>query len=171
MRRRKFISMLGSAAGWPLAARAQQTRLPTVGYFGASTVSSQSQRVTAFGRRLHELGWIEGRNIAIEYRWAEGHFERSAALIAELVRLNVDVIVTHATENVIAAKQATSVIPIVFAVAGDPVGNGLFASLAQLGSNVTGLSIQAPDRWQATPTLARGPPQARAVGDLGQYEQ
>ena len=96
-------------------------------------------------QRLRELGWIEGRTVAIEYRWAEGRVERSAEFAAEFVRLKIDVIVTAATAPVVAAKQATSVIPIVFAAAADPVGNGLVASLARPGGNVTGLSIQSPD--------------------------
>ena len=96
-------------------------------------------------QRLRELGWIEGRTVAIEYRWAEGRSERFAEIAAEFVRLKVDVIVTSGTAAVVAAKQATSVIPIVFAVAGDPVGSGLVASLARPGGNVTGLSIQAAD--------------------------
>ena len=100
------------------------------------------QRTTAFVQRLRQLGWIEGRTVAIEYRWAEGRYERFAEIAAEFVRLKVDVIVTAATAPVIAAKQATSVIPIVFAVAGDPVGSGLVASLARPGGNVTGLSLQ-----------------------------
>jgi putative tryptophan/tyrosine transport system substrate-binding protein len=98
-------------------------------------------------RRLcsSELGWVEGQTVAIEYRWAEGRYERSPAIIAEFVRLNADVIVTHSTPNVMAAKQVTSVIPIVFASAGDPVGNRLVTSLARPGANVTGLSVQSTD--------------------------
>src|SRR5262252_5343267 len=117
MRRRDFISLLGSAvAAWPLAARAQQsTKLPTVGFLGASTLSAWSPWVAAFVQRLRELGWTEGRTIAIEYRWAEGRTERYVEIAAEFVRLKVDVIVTQGTATVIAAKQATSVIPIVFA--------------------------------------------------------
>ena len=150
MRRREFITLIGGAAAWPLAARAQQSarhagKLPTVGFLGANTPSSMSHWTAAFVQRLRELGWIEGRNLAIEYRWAEGHLDRSPALIAELVRLKVDVIVTHATVNVIAAKQATSVIPIVFAAVSDPVGNNVVASLARPGGNVTGLSAQISD--------------------------
>ena len=147
MRRREFITLLGgAAAAWPLAARAQQpAKLPTIGYLGANTPSAESQRIAAFVQRLRELGWIEGRTVAIEYRWAEGRNERFAEIAAEFVRLKVDVIVTAGTAAVVAAKQATSVIPIVFAVAGDPVGTGLVASLARPGGNVTGLSLQATD--------------------------
>ena len=110
-----------------------------------NTRSLDSHRVGAFLQRLHELRWIAGRNVAIEYRWGEGRIEPLAELAAELVRLKVDVIVTSGTRQVVAAKQATSVIPIVFAAVGDPVGTGLVASLARPGGNVTGLSLQATD--------------------------
>src|SRR5215831_15731903 len=146
MRRREFIALLGSGvAAWPLVARAQQPAMPVVGYLGSGTPTTQSQWVAAFVQRLRELGWIEGRTVSIEYRWAEGHTERAGEIAAEFVRRKVDVIVTSATTLVAAAKQATSVIPIVFATAGDPVGTGLVASLARPGGNVTGLSIQTTD--------------------------
>ena len=147
MRRREFITLLGGAAvAWPLAARAQQPgKLPTIGFLGGNAPSTQSQWTAAFVQRLRELGWFEGRNLAIEYRWAEGRFDRSPEIVAEFVRLKVDVIVTHGTPNVVAAKQATSVIPIVFAAVADPVGNNLVAGLARPGGNVTGLSAQIPD--------------------------
>ena len=110
MKRREFITLLGgAAAAWPLAARAQQpAKLPTIGFLGPNTPSLDSRRVGAFVQRLRELGWIEGRNVAIEYRWAEGRTERLAEFAAEFVRLKVDVIVTSGTPPVIAAKQATS---------------------------------------------------------------
>jgi putative ABC transport system substrate-binding protein len=146
MKRREFITLLGSAAAWPLAARAQQTgKLPTIGFLGQSTPSAMSQWVAAFVQRLRELGWIEGRTVAIEYRWAEGRDERYAQIAAEFVRLKVDIIVTSGTQQVLAVKQATSVIPIIFAAAGDPVAGGLVASLARPGGNVTGLSSQTAD--------------------------
>ena len=147
MRRREFITLLGGAAtAWPLAARAQQpTKLPTIGYLGTAVPSAWSPWTAAFVQRLRELGWIEGRTIAIEYRWAEGRNERFDEIAAEFVRRKVDVILTLSTPTVVAAKQATSVIPVVFAAAGDPVGTGLVASLARPGGNVTGLSLQAPD--------------------------
>src|SRR5437660_3631869 len=147
MRRREFMTLLGGAAAtWPLTARAQQpARLPTIGFLGSTTPAPQSQWTAAFVQRLRELGWIEGRTVAIEYRWAEGRSERFAEFAAEFVRLKVDVILTHNTPPVLAAKQATSVIPIVFATAADPVGTGIVASLARPGSNVTGLSSQTPD--------------------------
>jgi putative tryptophan/tyrosine transport system substrate-binding protein len=147
MRRREFITLLGgAAAAWPVAVRAQQAgRLPTIGFLGANTSSVQSRWTAAFIQRLRELGWIEGRTVAIEYRWAETRFERSPEIIAEFVRLKVDVIVTHATENILAAKQGTSVIPIVFAAVADPVGIGVVGSLARPGGNITGLSNQFTD--------------------------
>src|SRR5262245_9452444 len=147
VKRRDFITLIGgAAAAWPVVARAQQTaKLPTIGFLGANTPSVQSRWTAAFVQRLRELGWIEGRNVAIEYRWAETRFERSPEIIAEFVRLKVDVIVTHATENIRAAKQGTSVIPIVFAAVADPVGMGVVNSLARPGGNITGLSNQFTD--------------------------
>ena len=145
--RRKFLAtLLGGVAGWPLTARAQQPgKLPIVGFLGATTPSAQSQWTAAFVQRLRELDWIEGRNVAIEHRWMEGRNERAAEIAAEFVQLRVDVIVVQGTAAVVAARQATSVIPIVFAAAGDPVGSGLVASLARPGGNVTGLSNQQAD--------------------------
>jgi len=147
MTRREFISLLaGAAAALPLAARAQQAaKLPTIGFMGQTTRSAAGEWTAAFVQRLRELGWIDGRNVAIEYRWGEGRDERFAEIAAEFVRLKVDVIVTSGTPQVLAAKQATSVIPIVFATAGDPVGTGLVTSLARPGGNVTGLSNQMTD--------------------------
>lgn len=145
IRRREFIAALGGAAAWPLTAHAQRAKLPTIGLLGGATPSAQAQWTAAFVQRLRELGWVEGQTVAIEYRWAEGRFERSAEIIAEFVHLKVDVIVTHATANVATAKRVTSVIPIVFPSAGDPVGNSLVASLARPGGNITGLSVQSPD--------------------------
>ena len=144
--RRKFLATLGgAAAAWPLAARAQQAgRLPTIGFLGMNPPVAQSQWTAAFVQRLRELGWIEGRTAVVEYRWAEGRTERAAEFVTEFVQLKVDVIVTVGAA-VPAAKQVTSVIPIVFAAANDPVGRGLVASLARPGGNVTGLSIQSTD--------------------------
>jgi putative ABC transport system substrate-binding protein len=150
MRRREFVTLLGSAAAaygasWPLAARAQQpARLPTTGFFGTTSALAWSQYVAAFARRLRELGWIESSTVAIEYRWAEGRRERLTAIAAEFVGLKVDVIVT-AGSAFRALKQATSVIPIVLAIAEDPVEAGFVASLARPGGNITGLAIQRAD--------------------------
>src|SRR5262245_31954118 len=129
--RRRFIALIGGvAAAWPLGARAQQAGKPaTIGFLGANP-SIEGSRVAALVQRLRELGWIEGRNLAIEYRWAEGRNEHYAENAAELVRLKVDVIVTSATPPTVAAKQATAVIPIVFAAVTDPVGTGVVATLS-----------------------------------------
>jgi ABC-type uncharacterized transport system substrate-binding protein len=145
VKRRDFITLLGGAVAWPLAARAQQAKRPIVGFLGDSTPLAENERAAAFARRLHDLGWIDGRTIAIEYRWADARSDRLAEIAAEFSRLKVDVIVTGGTPATMAAKQATSVIPIVFATAGDPVGVGLVASLARPGGNVTGLSVLAVD--------------------------
>jgi putative ABC transport system substrate-binding protein len=146
MKRRDFITLVGGVATvWPLAARAQQPKLPIIGYLGATTASAQKQWVDAFLQRLSELGWTEGRTVAIEYRWGEGRSERTAEAAAELVQNRVDVILAGGTAPAVAAKKATAVIPIVFGLAGDPVGIGLVASLARPGGNVTGLSAEAVD--------------------------
>jgi putative ABC transport system substrate-binding protein len=143
MKRREFISLLGGAAvGWPFVAHAQQVgKLPIIGFLGADA-SAFSPWTAAFVTHLRELGWIENRNVAIEYRWSEGRTERYAEIAAEFARLKVDVILTVGSA-VPTVRQVTSVIPIVFAVAIDPVGSGLVASLAKPGGNVTGLSLQA----------------------------
>jgi putative tryptophan/tyrosine transport system substrate-binding protein len=131
VKRREFITLLGGTAAWPLAARAQHVgKPPTIGFLGSTSPSTQGQWVAAFVQRLRELGWMEGRNLAIELRWAEGRSERYSEIVAEFMRDKVDVIVTAGTEPVVAAQRATSVIPIVFAAAGDPVGTGLVGSLA-----------------------------------------
>ena len=146
MRRREFITLLGgAAAAWPLAARTQQPgKLPTIGLLGSDS-AAWSHLVSALMQRLRVLGYSENRNIVIEYRWTEGHGERYAAIAAELVRLKVAVIVALGTPAILAAKKATAVIPIVFPLASDPVGDGLVASLARPGGNVTGLSNEQPD--------------------------
>ena len=147
MQRREFITLFGGAAAtWPLAAHAQQpAKLPTIGFLGPQTQAAQREWTEAFLQRMAEHGWVDGRTVAIEYRWGEGRSERFAEIAAEFVRLKVDIIVTAGTAAVIAAKQATSVIPIVFGTAGDPVGTGLVPSLARPGGNVTGLSNQSAD--------------------------
>jgi putative tryptophan/tyrosine transport system substrate-binding protein len=146
VKRRAFITLLGgAAAAWPLAARAQQVKLRTIGFLGANTPSTDGQWVAAFVQRLRERGWIDGHTVAIEYRWAEGRAERAADIAAELVRLKVDIIVTYATVPALAAKHATAAIPIVFAAVSDPVGTGLVANLARPGANATGLSNQMVD--------------------------
>src|SRR5262245_2819626 len=146
-KRRELIALLASAAAaWPLAARAQsQRKLPVIGFLGANAPSAESQWVTAFVQRIRELGWIDGRTVSIEYRWAEGRAERAADIATEFVKLKVDVIVTYGTSPALAAKHATPTIPIVFATAGDAVGTGLITTLARPGGNVTGTSLQQTD--------------------------
>jgi putative ABC transport system substrate-binding protein len=147
VRRRDFITLLGGAAVpsllWPLAARAQQ-KLPTIGFLGPASASAMSVWTAAFVQRLRELGWIEGRSLAIEYRWGDGRADRLSEIAAEFVRLKVDVIVTTGTA-VPLLKQATSTIPIVFTIANDPIGSGLVTSLSRPGGNATGLSQLAAD--------------------------
>jgi putative ABC transport system substrate-binding protein len=147
VRRREFITLLGGAAAlWPLAGRAQPSgKLTTIGFLGGATEPATRTWLAAFVQRLRELGWIEGRTIEIQYRWAEGRSQRAAELAADLVRLKVNIIVTNGATFVIAAKQATSTIPIVFAAAGDPVAAGIVSSLARPGGNVTGMSVQSID--------------------------
>jgi putative tryptophan/tyrosine transport system substrate-binding protein len=144
MKRREFITLLSGAAVWPLSARAQQTgRVPTIGFLGAATAAVWAPWTAAFENRLQELGWMKGRTLVIEYRWAEGQSTRFAEIATEFARINVDAIVTAGSDPVIKAKQVTSVIPIVFALAIDSAG--LVASLARPGGNVTGLSLQSAD--------------------------
>jgi putative tryptophan/tyrosine transport system substrate-binding protein len=146
MDRRTFIAGLGSLMGIPLVVEAQQAgKVTTIGLMGSGTAAAQKLWTTAFVERLRELGWTEGRTVAIEYRWAEGRSDRFSEIAAEFVRRNVDVIVTHNTPPTVAAKKATAIIPIVFATAGEPVASGIVTSLARPGGNVTGLSSQAPD--------------------------
>jgi putative ABC transport system substrate-binding protein len=146
MRRREFLGVLGgAAAAWPMAARGQRAVLPTIGYLGATTAVGESARIDALNQRLRELGWIEGNTVAIQYRWGEGRAERFPDLAAELVRLPVNIILAASTAAALACKQATSVIPIVFPLTGDPTSTGLVASLARPGGNITGLTNQASD--------------------------
>jgi putative ABC transport system substrate-binding protein len=142
--RREFIAALGGAAAWPLAARAQQpNKLPTIGLL-TPDASSWSGWTAAFAGRLSQLGWIEGRTVATEHRWSEGRPDRVAEFAAEFVQQKVDVIVTYGGA-VATVKQATASIPIVFAIAGDPVGSGFVANLAHPGGNVTGMSLEQND--------------------------
>jgi putative ABC transport system substrate-binding protein len=143
-RRREFITLLGGAAAWPLAGRAQQ-KPPTIGFLGAASASAMSAWSSAFVQRLRELGWVEGRTINIEYRWADGKADRLSEIAAEFVQLKVDVILTTGSA-VPVLKQATSTIPIVFTIANDPIGAGLVTSLSRPGGNATGLSQLAAER-------------------------
>jgi putative ABC transport system substrate-binding protein len=135
----------GAAAMWPLAARGQQPgKVPTIGFLGATTASTWKSWTAAFVERLGQLGWTEGRSVAIEYRWADGKTENFAQIAAEFVQRKVDIIVTSGAAGA-AVKQATSTIPVVLALASDPIGSGLVANLSRPGGNITGLSSQTPD--------------------------
>ena len=168
MKRRDFIAGLCGTAAWPVAAHAEQpTKLPTIGFLGTTTPSAWVDYVPAFVQRLRELGWVEGRTVAIEYRWAEGRNDRFGEIAVEFARLKVDIIVTSGGAGV-AAKQATSTIPIVLALANDPVGSGLATSLARPGGNVTGLSLLAPDlAGKRLENLRRVLPDVRRLAILG----
>jgi putative ABC transport system substrate-binding protein len=172
MQRRSFIGLLAGAMSWPLAPHAQQSaRLPIIGFLGSGTPATYSQWVVAFVQRLRELDRVEGRNIAMEYRWAEGRSERYPEIAAEFVRIKVDVIVTVATLATLAVKQATSVVPIVFVAVSDPVGTGLVASLARPGGNVTGLANQQADlagkRLQLLHEVVPGLRRLAILGNIG----
>jgi putative tryptophan/tyrosine transport system substrate-binding protein len=146
VRRRDFVKLLGAAAGWPFATRAQQSaKQVVVGYLSANSEAADRSRRMAFAQRFGELGWVEGKSAHIEYRWADGMVARAAEIVPELVRLPVDIVVTGGDAFALTVKRATTTIPIVFASAGDPVGNGLVESLARPGGNVTGLSLQLPE--------------------------
>jgi putative tryptophan/tyrosine transport system substrate-binding protein len=157
MRRREFIALLSSSAvAWPLAAPAQRAgSLPRIGFLGASTPSATGPLLAAFVQRLRELGWHDGQSVVIEYRWAEGRADRIREIAAEFAGRKVDVIITHGNVAVAAAKRATSDIPIVFATANDPLGEGLIANLARPGGNVTGLSLQQTDTAEKRLALLR----------------
>jgi putative tryptophan/tyrosine transport system substrate-binding protein len=184
VKRRTFILALGGAATspcfvWPLAA---QRKLPTIGFLGSASPLTWKNYVAAFEQRLHELGWLEGKTVTLEYRWAEGRSERFAEISAEFVRLKVDVIVTGGSAA-LAAKQATSEIPIVFVLGADPLGAGLVKSLSRPGGNVTGLSVQSNDivgkrlelLHEAIPSLRRlaiiaNPASAQAASELQEVQ-
>src|SRR5215470_14717967 len=150
MNRRKFITLLGgAAAAWPLTSRAHRPAVPVVGFVGSESLDSYAERLRAFHQGLRETGFVEGRNVAVEYRWAEGEYGRFPALLADLVARKVAVIVAVAgTPPALAAKAATATIPIVFLTAGDPVATGLVSSLARPGGNITGVTSLAVELGQ-----------------------
>jgi hypothetical protein len=167
-RRRDVIALLAGASAWPTAAQAQQRILPTIGFLGTAVPSTMSEWTAALEQRLRELGWVEGRTVTIAYRWAESRLERYVEIAAEFVRLNVDVIVTTVPAAP-AAKQATSVIPIVFILASDPVGTGLVASLAPGRQHHRALHPGDRPCQQAGGASARSRPGPEDGRDPGQH--
>ena len=147
MKRREFITLLGgAAAAWPLRARAQQpSKMARIGFLGSATAVGSAKTVEALRAGLRDFGYVEGTNIGIEFRWAEGKYDRLSDLVAELIGLNVDVIVTHGTPGTRTAKQATTTIPIVMAISGDAIATGIVASLAQPEANLTGSTFFLPE--------------------------
>src|SRR5438477_4621238 len=143
MRRRDFIIFLaGAMAACPLAARAQQKPMPVIGFLGLTTPASATPAVAGFRQGLSETGFVEGRNVAIEYRWAEARYERLPVLAADLVSRKIDLLLATGPQGPRAARNATATVPIVFVYGGDPVADGLVPSLARPGSNLTGVAIQ-----------------------------
>jgi putative ABC transport system substrate-binding protein len=171
MRRRTFIAGLAGGAALPLAAHAQRTgKPPIIGYIGSNTEAIDRPRVDAFSRRLADLGWAEGRNIVLDARWTQGVVARAGEIATEFARQGVDLILTAGDAQVIAAKRATDTIPIIFAAVGDPVGNGLVASLAHPGGNASGLSIQLTDSVGKRIDLLRDLlPNLRRLGLIGNF--
>jgi putative tryptophan/tyrosine transport system substrate-binding protein len=146
VKRREFITLLGGTAAWPLAARAQQAgKVARIGFLGATSPAGIESRLERFRAGLRDLGYVEGKDIFIDFRWAEGNYARLAEYAAELVRLKVDILVTYGTPGTLAAKKATETVPIVMLVSGDAVATGIIASLARPGGNVTGSTFFDPE--------------------------
>ena len=173
MRRREFITLVVGVTTWPLAARAQQPAMPVIGFLGGTSPDTFADRVRAFRQGLKETGYIESENVAIEYRWAENKMDRLRELAAELVRRNVTVIVaTGGSNSAFAARAATTTIPIIFGVGGDPVGLGLIASLARPGGNLTGINFLNNELSAKRLELLRElVPRARSCGRASQSDQ
>jgi putative tryptophan/tyrosine transport system substrate-binding protein len=145
MRRRQFIALVGSAAAWPLAGRAQQSgKVRRIGFLGSATAAGSAQAVESLRAGLREFGYAEGTNISIEFRWAEGIYDRLPQLVGELIAANVDLLITHGTPGTRAAKEATTTIPIVMAISGDAIATGLVSSLARPEANLTGSTFFLP---------------------------
>jgi ABC-type uncharacterized transport system substrate-binding protein len=168
MRRREFIAVFGAAvAVWPLAAHAQQPTRPVIGYLSAQSKAAAVEQTAKFNRGLHEMGFVDGRNVAIEYRWADGQYDRLPAMAAELVRRPVDVILAQAPPAALAAKAATTTIPIVFVVGFDPIAGGLVESLNQPSGNATGMTLlTAPLSQKRIEWLREIVPKATAIAML-----
>ena len=168
MRRRDFIKVIaGSAATWPLAARAQQPAVPVIGYLSAQSKASALEQTAKFNRGLHEMGFVDGQNVAIEYRWADGQYDRLPAMATELVRRPVDVILAQAPPAALAAKAATTTIPIVFVVGFDPIAAGLVESLSQPSGNATGMTLMtAPLSQKRIEGLRELAPKATTIAML-----
>ena len=146
MKRREFIALVGGAAAWPLAARAQPTnRIARIGFLGSATAAGSAQSVSTLREGLSALGYVEGKNIILEFRWAEGKYDRLLELVTDLIRLNVDVLVTHGTPGTLTAKRATNNIPIVMAISGDAVATGIVTNLGRPEANVTGSTFFLPE--------------------------
>jgi putative tryptophan/tyrosine transport system substrate-binding protein len=171
VRRREFLAIAGAAGAWPLAVVAQQgTELPMIGYLGPNADSVDRPRIAAFAQRLADLGWVEGHNVIIEHRAADGRAERADEIASEFVRRKVTIILTSGDAQGLAAKRATTAIPIVIAIMGDPVGSDLVASLARPGGNVTGLSMMQPDTAGKRLALLREViPDLRRVAIFGNF--